>query len=224
MRFVRATVLGVLACLLALPAGRLSAHPHIFIDAGVTLVFDEDGQLGAVRVVWVYDELYSLLTVEERGLDPDFDGVLTEAERAQLSGFDMNWIDGFEGDAFLLMGDQKIALSDPLEWDARYENGQILTTHLRALPERIRIGEDPAILQIYDPTYYTAYEIALPTRLENAPEGCAAQLFVPDFEAAADQLREALREFAGSDDAFLETDFPPVGELFAEEVRVTCAP
>lgn len=205
-------------------AGRADAHPHIFIDAGVTLVFDDRGQLGAVRIVWAYDELYSLLTVEELGLDPDFDGVLTEEERAQLSGFDMQWIEGFEGDAYLDMGGAAIALSGPLEWDAAYENGRIVTTHTRALTERVVPGEVPAILQVYDPTYYTAYEITLPTRMENAPEGCTAQVFVPDFEAAGDQLRAALQEFTGSEDAFLDEDFPPVGEFFAEEVRVTCAP
>lgn len=209
--------------LAAFPAARAVAHPHIFIDSGVTLVFDGSGQLGAVRVVWAYDELYSLLTVEELGLDPDFDGTLTEDEHAALSGFDMNWIEGFAGDAYLLVGGVEVPLSRPLEWDAVYENGRIVSTHLRALEERVSVGMEPVILQIYDPTYYTAYQISLPTRLENAPEGCGSQLFVPDLEAAGDQLREALREFVGSDDAFLEDNFPPVGEYFAEEVRVTCA-
>ncbi len=222
MRFRLAAVLAVIG-LTACPVQYADAHPHIFIDSGVTLVFDEAGQLGAVRIVWAYDELYSLLTVEEKGLDPDFDGTLTEEERVSLAGFDMNWIEGFAGDAYLLVGGVEVPLSDPLEWDATYEDGRIVSTHLRALEDRITVAEDPVILQIYDPTYYTAYQISLPTRLENAPEGCAAQLFVPDFEAAGDQLRAALREFAGSDDAFLEEDFPPVGEFFAEAVRVTCA-
>ncbi|MDJ0859171.1 MAG: DUF1007 family protein [Dinoroseobacter sp.] len=222
MRLRLATSVFLIA-LAAFLAARGNAHPHIFIDSGVTLVFDESGRLGAVRVVWAYDELYSLLTVEELGLDPDFDGVLTDAERETLSGFDMNWIEGFAGDAYLVVGGEEVPLSAPLEWSAAYEEGRIVSTHLRALEERVTVGADPVILQIYDPTYYTAYQISLPTRLENAPQGCVSQLFVPDFEAAGDQLRAALREFAGSDDAFLEDDFPPVGEFFAEEVRVTCA-
>jgi ABC-type uncharacterized transport system substrate-binding protein len=222
MRYGAGAFLGLVLLAATLP-GRADAHPHVFIDAGVTLIFDEEGQLGAVRIAWAYDELYSLLAVEEFGLDPDFDGVLTEQERAQLVGFDMNWIEGFEGDAYLLVDGGQVALSGPLEWDAAYEDGRVVTTHLRALPERVSISAGPAILQIYDPTYYTAYQISLPTRLENAPEGCEAQVFVPDMEAAGDELRAALREFAGSDDAFMEAEFPPVGELFAEEVRVTCA-
>ncbi|MEM9394139.1 MAG: DUF1007 family protein [Pseudomonadota bacterium] len=222
MRFWPAAVLAIIG-MAALPLGRANAHPHIFIDSGVTLMFDDAGQLGAVRIVWAYDELYSLLTVEERGLDKDFDGVLTSSERVTLAGFDMNWIEGFAGDAYLIVGGEEIPLSPPLEWDAAYDDGRIVSTHLRALEERITVGQDPVILQIYDPTYYTAYQISLPTRMENAPEGCKAQLFVPDFAAAGDQLRAALREFAGSEDAFLEDNFPPVGEFFAEEVRVTCA-
>jgi len=212
----------VAACL-AVPGGQAFAHPHIFIDAGVTLIFDDTGQLGAVRIVWAYDSLFSLVVVEEEGLDPDFDGVLTEDETAQLSGFDMNWIEGYDGDSYLLAGGAEVGLSRPLEWNAAYEGGRVVSTHQRALEDRVAVGPEPVILQIYDPTYYNSYEITLPVRLENAPEGCDAQVYVPDPEAASEQLLAALQEFAGSDDPFFEDDFPAVGELFAHEVRVTCA-
>lgn len=200
------------------------AHPHIFIDAGATLIFDEHGRLGAVRIVWAYDSLFSLVVVEEMGLDPDFDGVLEPAETARLAGFDMNWIEGYAGDSYLLTGGAETGLSRPLEWQAAYDGGRVVSTHLRALEQRVDVGAEPVILQIYDPTYYNSYEITLPVRLENAPEGCAAQVFVPDPSAASDQLLAALQEFAGSDDPFFEDDFPAVGALFAHEVRVTCAP
>jgi ABC-type uncharacterized transport system substrate-binding protein len=205
-------------------AGAVVAHPHIFIDAGVTLVFDDAGDLGAVRIVWAYDSLFSMLVVEEAGLDPDFDGVLEPGEAEQLSGFDMNWIEGYAGDSYVLAGGVDMAMTRPLEWDAAYEGGRVVSTHLRALEDRVPVGAEPVIVQLYDPTFYTSYEITLPVRLENAPEGCRADVYVPDPEAASEQLLAALQEFAGSDDPFFEDDFPAVGELFAHEVRVTCAP
>ncbi|MEM1077516.1 MAG: DUF1007 family protein [Pseudomonadota bacterium] len=214
----------LLASAMAVSGAPVVAHPHIFIDTGVTLIFDESGKLGAVRFVWAYDDLFSLIVLEERGLDPDFDGILTETEVASLSGFDMDWDAEFEGDSYLLSGEAGLPLSRPLEWDATYGEYRIVSTHLRALETRVAVGAEPLILQIYDPTYYTSYEINLPVRLENAPEGCSAQVFVPEPGAASAQLRAALEEFSGSFDPFLEVGFPAVGELFAHEVRVTCAP
>ncbi|WP_424969430.1 DUF1007 family protein [Dinoroseobacter sp. S76] len=214
----------LLASTLAVAGAPVVAHPHIFIDAGVTLVFDEAGKLGAVRIVWAYDDLFSLFVLEDQGLDPDFDGILTETEVARLSGFDMNWDAEFEGDSYLLLGEAALPLSRPLEWDATYGEGRVVSTHLRALETRVAIGAEPLILQIYDPTYYTSYEINLPVRLENAPDGCSAQVYVPEPGAASAQLRAALEEFSGSFDPFLEVGFPAVGALFSHEVRVTCAP
>lgn len=210
---------------LTAPGGPAQAHPHIFINAGATLVFDDEGRLGAVRIIWSYDSLFSMLVVEERGLDADFDGVLSPEEAEQLSGFDMNWIEGYEGDSYLLDSTgTRVGLSPPLEWDAAYADGTVVSTHLRALETRVPVGNEPVILQLYDPTYYTAYEINLPVRVENAPEGCSAEVYIPDPAEATDELMAAMQEFAASDDPFLEEDFPAVGAMFAHEVRVICAP
>jgi hypothetical protein len=48
-------------------------------------------------VTWLYDELYTLILLQDYELDPDFDGALTEAEVAGTLGFDLNWNSGFEG-------------------------------------------------------------------------------------------------------------------------------
>ena len=51
-----------------------------------------------MRVTWAYDEFYSLLVLEDMRLDQDADGVLTEAEEQFLSGFDAQWVEGYNGD------------------------------------------------------------------------------------------------------------------------------
>ncbi len=66
-------------------ASPLGAHPHIYIDTDFDLVFDTDGKLTAVRIDWAYDDFYSLLMIEENGLDADGDGTVTPEEmRSQL--------------------------------------------------------------------------------------------------------------------------------------------
>ena len=105
----------VASLLLALAANPLAAHPHIFVDTGLNLRFDAQGRLTEVEVIWVYDEFYSLLITEDRGLDPDFDGVLTAEELDDLQGFDMNWTPGFNGDLVVLQAGRELSLSGPMQ-------------------------------------------------------------------------------------------------------------
>ena len=145
---------------LTLWAAPLAAHPHVFIDTQLSLVADDQGQLTHVRVTWEYDALYSLLVTEDMGLDADGDGALTETELATLNGFDMQWVDGFNGDLVLSAEASNIALSGPTEIATQFDNGQITTMHTRALETAIPAGTALTI-KPYDATYYTAYDLSL---------------------------------------------------------------
>ena len=61
----------VLALLPALPVG---AHPHVFADVGLALTLDARDRVVSVDVTWRYDDFFSLLILEDMGLDPDGDG------------------------------------------------------------------------------------------------------------------------------------------------------
>lgn len=203
-----------LSLLCAAPAG---AHPHIFVDTGLDLRFDAEGRLTEVRIVWAYDEFYSLLITEDRGLDPDYDGVLTEAELADLQGFDMQWTPGFNGDLVISQGDRMLKLSGPMEPTAVYEDARITTTHVRRVEPVQTVGE-PIEVRPYDRTYYTAYDITLPVRIEGA-EACRKRIDVPDIQA---RLNEVSDQLAAMDTIMDDEETPDVGILLASTVVVTC--
>ena len=206
-----------------LSAGPAAAHPHIFIDTALEVVIDAEGRATAVRVVWVYDDFYSLMMLQDRSMDPDGDSKLTPEEDAKLSGFDMAWDADFAGDLFVLDKDAApVALGRPHDWSARVEQGRIVSVHVRDLVTPVEIGQGPLVLQVYDPTYYTAYTI-LGTPLLSGPGAgaCSVQVFEPDLTAAQEQLQAMLQEYTA--DQSVEQDFPAVGAAFAEEARVTCA-
>lgn len=211
------------AAALGLAGGGVLAHPHVFIDAGVEFLFDATGALAAVRIVWAYDELYSLMVIEDLGLDPDFDGRLTAAEVAQLSGFDMAWVEGFAGDLYLLRDGAAVALSGPLEWGAVYRDGRVVSSHVRAVAERFAPAGTAVTASLYDPGYYTAYRIAGSPEVRGR-EGCTAEVVAPDPGAAAARLEAALAEMTAADPDALEMDFPAVGDAFAETIVLRCAP
>jgi polyphosphate kinase len=212
---------GVLAGLAlgALCAAPALAHPHVYIDTGIEVIFDDQGRAAALRITWAYDDFFSLMVVQDRGLDPDADGEATPEEDAKLNGFDMEWEPGFEGDTYVLVNDQPLALGAPTDFTGIYRGGRLISTHTRAILQPADPEVAPVIIQSYDPGFYTAYTIASDPVLTGR-EGCAAPVFAPDLSEADKQLQAALAEYGA--DVDLEMDFPAIGAAYAEEVRLTC--
>jgi ABC-type uncharacterized transport system substrate-binding protein len=208
------------ALALVLGVQAASAHPHIFIDSGVEVIFDGQGQVTALRISWAYDDFYSLLAIEDRGLDPDGDGRLTPEAQASLSGFDMGWDADYDGDLYVQNQGAAVAMGRPEDVTARYKDGIITSTHLRKLATPVRPGPAGLAVQIYDPGYYTAYTIASDAVLTNAPAGCEAKVYAPDVSEADEKLQAVLQEYQANQS--VEADFPAVGANYADEVRITC--
>lgn len=204
--------------LLVVPV-QLRAHPHVFIDTGFEFIFDDDSRLTHMRITWAYDEFYSLLILEDRGLDGDGDGVLSEVEIDDLTGFDMNWDPGYDGDLVLMQGDGQIALAAPTEATATVRNGRIITTHLRGVKSGPLVASNLSA-RAFDESYYTAYDLSLPV-LVNGADYCTIDRFDPDIDARlADMQAMLLRIDADAD--LEEMDMPLAGAEFATEIRLSC--
>lgn len=188
------------------------AHPHIFVETGLRILVDEAGQLEAVEVTWTYDEFYSLLVLEDRELDPDYDGELTEAELADLHGFDMNWVDGFAGDLYVTRDGAPVHLAKPESLDTSVRNGQIVTRHRRVLSG----PADGVELRAYDPTYYTAYDLDGDV---TATGDCSAIVKPADRTEAMEKVAAIIRDM---NDDLVEIQFPEVGAHFADTIRISC--
>jgi ABC-type uncharacterized transport system substrate-binding protein len=67
----------IAACALALGASPAAAHPHVWINAVATFLF-EDRMLVGVRHHWEFDEMFSSYVIEEQ--DADRDGKLDRVE------------------------------------------------------------------------------------------------------------------------------------------------
>lgn len=126
------------------------------MDTGLTLHFDAEGRLAEVEVTWMYDELYSLLVTEDMELDQDFDGKLTDEEQARLTGFDMQWIEGFNGDLEISQGGTELRLSGPRDYTGVLEDYRVITTHFRSVDGAAADGplmkSDPMTGPITPPT------------------------------------------------------------------------
>ena len=196
------TSLAVVACSWA---GPLAAHPHVFVDLAVTFVADAEGHVVGVEVEWRYDELYSLLILEDMGLDPEADGVL------QVQGFDLNWIPEFQGDIYVEARGGPLSLTAPEGRGTEVVAGQLISRHYRSL----EVPQGEVVLRGYDPTFYTAYDLAGRVQV---PEGCNFEITTADLDAAYTLVEEALYKDPPKDD----DEYPEVGAAFADRVAVTC--
>jgi len=200
---------------LALVATPLGAHPHIFVDTALRLEINDRLEVTGVTVTWTYDDFFTLLILEDYGLDPDGDGELTQAELDELHGFDLiEWPEGFEGDLYVYSAGEKVAMPRPRPIGIAVEDGFITATHFREIPP-VPV-EAIEILQ-YDPTYYVAYDVSQGVSLTD-PD-CTATVTDPDQQAAQDAVE---KELAGGsmEDIFNEMR---VGIHFADTVTLSCA-
>lgn len=194
-------------------------HPHVFIDTGLEFIVDETGQLTHVRVTWAYDEFYSLLVLEDMKLDQDADGNLTDSEKQFLSGFDAQWVEGYNGDLVVFSDGVPVALSGPLKPAVTTEDGRIVSSHLRAV-EGDPVSAAALTAKAYDETFYTAYEVTRPVTV-TGPASCQITRIEPDIDGQLAQMQAFLLTLDADYD-LEENDIPLVGESFATEIFVSC--
>jgi len=65
------------------PVAVAQAHPHVFVDVELAVIYDNGTPVG-VQVDWTYDDYFSLLLLADLGLDLDGDMQLTDAAAGVL--------------------------------------------------------------------------------------------------------------------------------------------
>ena len=170
--------LGAFFALLLVLVVPAAAHPHIFIDAKVAVVFDASGRIVGLKHNWTFDEAFSSWVVQ--GLDTNGDRETSPEELQPLADDNLKGLE--EYDFYTYAGTQDNPLKFTADGDQRfvYENGRttltygLTVTNPQRMANRFELG-------VYDPDYYVAISFAdaSDVTLENAPAGCAVTLEPP---------------------------------------------
>lgn len=151
------------------------AHPHIFIDAKVAVVFDDAGRIATLRNSWTFDTAFSVWMVQ--GLDTNGDGVVSSEEMQELADENMVGLADYgfytvagDGVHFTPVGDQRM----------RYEGNKVTLDFSIDAAEPVAPGSRFE-LAIFDAEYYVAISFADVghVTLENAPASCGTELVPP---------------------------------------------
>lgn len=194
------------------------AHPHVFVDARIGFVIDDDGMLAAIRVAWRFDPFHTLYILSFDGITPTAGGGLSAAAQADLARSYTDWQRGFDGFTKLSLGGEARALDAPTGAAARLRDGQLEISFTRALSEPAALAEATAEIAVYDASYYHAVSVAEPPEILASTTGCHATLvpFAPDAQTASTQsaLSALEREETPS--------IADVGALFADRITLSC--
>jgi ABC-type uncharacterized transport system substrate-binding protein len=203
--------------LILAPLTAAEAHPHVFVDVEVTVIYDDRGAVG-VQLDWTYDEYFSLLMTTDLGIDLDGDMRLTDAEAETLNASVTQWPDGYTGDLEVSQNDQIVELGARENHSVTLEDGLVRETHIRPLSG---LTDAPLTIRAYDPFYYVDYQLAGPVRVIGS-DNCTVEVTPPDLNEAYSLVDELLYGRPASDVGPDEA-FPEVGREFADTIVVQCA-
>lgn len=200
-----------------------TSHPHVWVTGGAHFGVDAQGRLDRLYINWTYDEFASLYLVNYLQADPDGDQILTEEDKAKIIADQTQWPDDFAGDSYLFLSGEKQGMGKPMNPDTRIlPTGQVEVTFERLLDKPFRPGADgpDAIVKLYDPTFYYAYEVTETPQIRGEDgHDCTATHKPYDASDPALAALQVELSALGRDETPTQQD---VGALFADELRLTC--
>jgi ABC-type uncharacterized transport system substrate-binding protein len=201
------------SCVWTMPA---EAHPHIFAEARLEMVVNDDGRVSEFRHVWRFDEFFSSTVLVEFDANRNLELEQSELEavgaviKESLAEFDYFTTVTHDGAA--------VAVSAPQQIYADFQDGQLLTFFSVAPVTQPPVSGKVSV-GVYDPTMYTAIDFVNDTDLVVIGETGACQRAVvrPDPDQIIAENQASL-----TDAFFNDPGGYDVSQLFATRLELTC--
>jgi len=173
IRWLR-SLTALLLCLCAVQYAH--AHPHIWIDGHLTLLFNPQGQVTALRHTWKFDELFSAFSLQ--GITREKNGVIPVAELNTLTD---QWMQNLADPAShffttVAYGGKAIALQKPVQAQSNLDTttNQLTLSFELPLNEPLALSKQSLEVDVNDPGYFVAFDYkgSQVLTLNEAPSTC----------------------------------------------------
>jgi ABC-type uncharacterized transport system substrate-binding protein len=211
MRFI-----AFICCFILLTIPQLAfAHPHVWTDMTIKVLFDENGQAYGLHQTWLFDDYYSAYAVE--GTDLDGDGIPDQEELDEIMKVNMSHLKEYGYFTEATSRDEVLKLKPITDMSTRMVQNRLEMSFVTPFERPVSVAGQSFTYAIFDPTYYVDMlhaEIDTPVIIEGAPEGCDYKLMLPNPDpslvAQAAMLDAGMRGETG------------LGTFFAERVSLIC--
>jgi ABC-type uncharacterized transport system substrate-binding protein len=190
-----------------------AAHPHAWIDLHSTVIFNDDGKIGAIEEEWLFDEQYTEFNVQV--LPPDQRASKTAL--TELIGKDLARIKPLGYFTEMRAGGKPVALGTVSIFDSEMRGKRLWLRFVLPLAHAIDPRAQPFTYWIGDPTYWIEmlHEGAEPIGLRGqASSGCHGRI-APPHPGPEMIAKAAALDVDGQVD-------PTLGRLFAEQITIEC--
>jgi ABC-type uncharacterized transport system substrate-binding protein len=153
---LRAAGLPILVLLGLAIARTATAHPHVFVDYGVKLVFDER-DIRAARMSWTFDEMYSAMLFNDFTSRPH--GGLTAADVRNLKA---NAFDPAVDHQFFVeirINGQPIPVTAVTEFEARFQQHRMTYAFTLPLRTATPVARNSLEIGAFDTEFYIDFEL-----------------------------------------------------------------
>ncbi len=201
--------------MLLFSAAPLSAHPHVFAEARLDVVVQED-RIAALRHLWRFDEVFTSTVLIE--FDTNSDLKLDESELQAVATTVHESLAEFNYFQLVTRNGSDVPMSAPEALIADIQDDQLIIL-FESKPETAMTLSGKTAIGVYDPTFYTAIDFVEDSMMavDNLPESCKSLVVRPDPDEAIAQNQQSLTQ------AFYDTtDQNDLSKIFATRLELTC--
>ena len=205
---------------MAVSGSPASAHPHVWIEMRSDVVFNDQGQITAMNLMWTFDDAYAQMALD--GLDTNGDGVYSPSELDPLTRENIASLKDYGFFTVMRFNGQKQPFGEVTEFGQIWSNDK-LQLHMQV---PLKAPVDPTkgefVAKIYDPDFFIAMDYAReePVSVVGAmPKNCQLVVKPVATDAEVEQTRAMLSTKGPEWKPENDEDF---GALFAQPVIVQC--
>lgn len=184
IRFARMAAMTSLAVTALLPftGSTVLAHPHVFVEANIDVVRDEQGRFTELRHVWRFDELFSAtITID---FDEDGDGKLGTEELNKVTSIVKESIAEYDFYTALRVDGKPLEFYEPDEINAYFEDGKMIMLLAVQPSDPYDFADGPLSISTSDTSFYVAFDYDAPNIvIEGNSQGCEKKVVHPDFDS-----------------------------------------
>ena len=209
------------ALALAGSAAPALAHPHVWIEMRSDVVFNDQGLITGLNLMWTFDDGYAQMALD--GLDGNGDGNYDPSELEPLTRENMASLKDYDYFTVIRFNGEKQALGPPRDAGQIYSNGKLQLHMQVSLQTPLDPTKGSFMAKVYDPDFFIAFDYAgeEPVSVLGAmPKSCALVVKPVPSDAELDQTRAMLATKGPDWKPETEEDF---GALFAQPVTIQCA-